>query len=282
MGAAAWRICSTGCRQGWERGAHSWIPAPLLLPRSRGVREGSILQLWVPLGQAGHGRLLLTAALRFLPLQICGTTRTGVQTRAAAAPRSGRRGRACRLRQTSRCEGNRGLGWHGVRSGAHAQCRPPRCPARLWVGRGCPGACLVMLLSSSPVGRAGSNGSHCPELLCCTPGLGGSPAPLCPFSLLVPLTSCSWRGGGGLPDGAAALPVPLSSLRSPLTPRSPPPQSRAGAGCASPARSCCKHPTLGASPRSWQGCYFTLTFYVFLNISVLREQGLVLPWVPTG
>lgn len=77
--------------------------------------------------------------------------------------------------------------------------------------------------------------------------------------------------------------VPLSSPRSPLTPRSPLLQSWAGTGCASsPARSCCKHPTLGTSPRSWQGCYFTLTFYVFLNISVLREQGLALSWVLTG
>lgn len=43
----------------------------------------------------------------FLPFQICGTTPTGAQTRAAAAPRNGLWGRACRRRRTSRCEQGR-------------------------------------------------------------------------------------------------------------------------------------------------------------------------------
>lgn len=44
---------------------------------------------------------------RFLPPQICGTTLTGARTRAAAAPRNGLRGRACRRRRTSRCDRRR-------------------------------------------------------------------------------------------------------------------------------------------------------------------------------
>jgi len=44
---------------------------------------------------------------RFLPLQISGTIRTGALTRAAAAPRNGPRGRACRRRRTSRCDRRR-------------------------------------------------------------------------------------------------------------------------------------------------------------------------------
>lgn len=41
------------------------------------------------------------------PVQICGTTLTAGGTRPAAAPRNGRRGRACRRRRTSRCDRRR-------------------------------------------------------------------------------------------------------------------------------------------------------------------------------